>query len=500
MVARSVGIRGWRVAVSIRRAYGVRRASQRQPPSDAVVGGLAATSAGAVAVGLSARLWLVLAAVSAAFAVAHFVAPGTHVSRRRVVAFTAVVLAVVGAWRSETAWDSLGPDALGPYDGWAVLVDDPQPFDGATRVIVELDGERYETWHRGRAAQLRARQWRGGERVRVSGTRRELDADRAARVAWQHVVGEFVVDWSGDVTTGRAVDRASNRVRAAIERAGSVLPGDDGALFRGLVVGDDRDQPRAMIDRFRKSGLSHLTAVSGQNVSFVLAAAGPLLVRMRTGWRWATTLALIAWFVSLTRFEPSIVRAGVMAALSASAFALGRQRSAFRMLCVAVIGLVLVDPLLVWSVGFWLSVGATAGVTTIGPWLATRLAPLGRVALPLGITLGAQAGVVIPALLVFGRLPLVSVPANLLAVPVAGFVMLYGLPAGLVAGWVPAVAPVVMLPCRFGVRWVDSVSLIADRLEPEGPAVVVGWFIVVVAVVAIAAMNWGRHGRASPDR
>jgi competence protein ComEC len=170
------------------------------------------------------------------------------------------------------------------------------------------------------------------------------------------------------------------------------------------------------------------------------------------------------------------------------------------MLCVAVIGLVLVDPLLVWSVGFWLSVGATAGVTTIGPWLATRLAPLGRVALPLGITLGAQAGVVVPALLVFGRLPLVSVPANLLAVPVAGFVMLYGLPAGLVAGWVPAVAPVVMLPCRFGVRWVDSVSLIADRLEPEGPAVVVGWFIVVVAVVAIAAMNWGRHGRASPDR
>jgi competence protein ComEC len=45
-----------------------------------------------------------------------------------------------------------------------------------------------------------------------------------------------------------------------------VMPPDDAALFRGLVVGDDRAQSDAMIERFRASGLSHLTAVSGQNV------------------------------------------------------------------------------------------------------------------------------------------------------------------------------------------------------------------------------------------
>jgi competence protein ComEC len=165
-----------------------------------------------------------------------------------------------------------------------------------------------------------------------------------------------------------------------------------------------------------------------------------------------------------------------------------------------VTGLLLVDPLLAWSVGFWLSVGATLGVTTIGPRLTAGLAPLGRLALPVGITLGAQAGVLVPAVVVFGRLPLVSVPANLLAVPVAGLVMLYGLPAGLIAGWIPAVGPVVMLPCRFGVRWIDAVSVTAEHLEPDGVAVVVGWLALVVVVAAIAAMNWGRHGRASPDR
>ena len=87
-------------------------------------------------------------------------------------------------------------------------------------------------------------------------------------------------------------------------------------------------------------------------------------------------------------------------------------------------------------------------------------------------------------MLVFGRLPLVSVPANLLAVPVAGVVMLYGMPAGLVAGCVPALAPVVMFPCTFGVRWVDTVSVLGARMEPGAagaPGRVGGGRVVVVA-------------------
>ena len=198
---------------------------------------------------------------------------------------------------------------------------------------------------------------------------------------------------------------------------------------RGLVVGDDQDQPPAMVERFRASGLAHLTAVSGQNVAFVLAAAGPLLRRSRPLSRWMLTLGLIGWFVLLTRAEPSVMRAGTMAALSATAFLLGRQREPVRLLALAVAGLLLLDPLLAWSVGFWLSVGATAGVTAIGPWLAPRLGALGPLALPVAVTVGAQLGVALPSLLVFGRLSLVGTVANLVAVPVAGLVMLYGLPA-----------------------------------------------------------------------
>lgn len=409
------------------------------------------------------------------------------IARSPWIAIVVVLLSSGAAVRSHDAWAGLAPDALGQFEGWVRLIDDPQPYPSSTRVIVEIESERFEAWSRGRAQQRRVRSWRGGEWILVAGERRPLDVERARRVAWQHVVGVFDLDWASDVDGGGPVARASNRVRATIERAADALPEPDGALYRGLVIGDDRDQPRDMIERFRASGLSHLTAVSGQNVVFVLAACGPLLVRMRPLPRWALTVAVIAWFVALTRFEPSILRAGVMAALSATAYATGRERSPLRILALAVTALLLIDPMLAWSIGFWLSVGATAGVCTAGPWLAQRLTMFGPLALPLGITLGAQLGVVIPSVWVFGRLPLVSVVANLLAVPVAGFVMLYGLPAGLVAGSVPALAPFVMFPARIGTRWVDTVAALGARLEPDAPWSWVGWGVMAV-VVAICVL------------
>lgn len=482
----------WRVIVAIRKAYGFRSAQSRLPFADRSVAIAAGVTASAVwlgewrsALGIGLVGWLL----------------GCRFDRRRSrLLVVLAALAVIGALRSGVEHAALAPRAIGPYEGWARVVDDPQPYGTATRVILEVDEERFEVWVRGRAARIRADSWRGGEYLRLHGVRRALPPDRQTRVAWQHVVGELELDWVSDVRAGGPVDRASNRVRVTIERGAAVLPEPDGALFRGLVVGDDRDQPRAMIERFRASGLSHLTAVSGQNVSFVLAAAGPLLRVLRPWNRWVVTVALIAWFASLTRFEPSIVRAGTMAALSSTAFVLGRERSPLRILWLAVTGLLLVDPLLVHSVGFWLSVGATAGVAGVGPWLAPRLRRLGGFAMPVAVTLGAQIGVVAPAVLVFGRLPLVSVPANLLAVPVAGFVMLYGLPAGLIAGAVPAIGPVVMFPCRMGVRWVDTVAVLGAELEPGGAVTWAGWGLLVAGVLSIAAMNAGRHGSASVDR
>ena len=153
------------------------------------------------------------------------------------------------------------------------------------------------------------------------------------------------------------------------------------------------------------------------------------------------------------------------------------------------VALLLLDPLLAWSVGFWLSVGATGGVTGVAPRLALRLRGLGPLAMPVAVTLGAQLGVALPSLLVFGRLSLVGTVANLVAVPVAGLVMLYGLPACLLGGAVPVLAPVVVAPVGWGTRWVDAVATVAARLEPPAPWSAIGWVVLVLTVTTAIVLG-----------
>jgi competence protein ComEC len=168
----------------------------------------------------------------------------------------------------------------------------------------------------------------------------------------------------------------------------------------------------------------------------------------------------------ITRFEPSILRAGTMAILAAIGVHLGRVRSPTRMLALAVTALVVIDTLITRSVGLWLSVGATAGVIGIGPRLQPGLSRLGVLATPVAVTLGAQLGVALPSLVAFGRLPLIGLVANLLAVPVAGLVMLIGLPAcllaGLTASSMPYIGSLILAPVGLGVRWVDRVAALGE--------------------------------------
>ncbi len=417
--------------------------------------------------------------------------------RSRTFALLCVGAGLFGVAVSGYAWREVLPEHLGEYHARACLKADPAPVGGATLAVFEIEGERFETWARGSARRRLANRL-AGECAQVSGKRRALNGVTAHRAAIRHVVGGFQLRTIGDWDPGTALDRASNRVRRLFAQGAAALPSPDDALFAGLVIGDDRNEPSAMIDAFRGSGLSHLTAVSGQNVAFILAAAAPLLRRLRAWVRWAATLALIAWFAALTRFEPSVLRAGVMAAIAATGYLMGRERPAIRVLVLAVGLLILVDPLLVWSVGFWLSVGATAGVAVIGTALTPYIPGPRWFAEPAAVTLGAQCGVAPVSLLIFGTLPLVSIPANLLAVPVAGFVMLYGLPAGLVAGATQhfvggTVSSIVQMPSALGTRWVATVAGLGYKLEPPATWVMCGWVAVVIAVACrIVSVRFGR--------
>jgi competence protein ComEC len=244
--------------------------------------------------------------------------------------------------------------------------------------------------------------------------------------------------------------RGSEALRTAARRSAlTSLPPDRAGLLVGMALGDTSLLPRDLDGAFRAAGLSHLVAVSGANLAVVLgaglwlaAAAGlarPALV--------AVGIALVASLVVLTRWEPSVLRAGVMAVLVLLGVATGRGPGGRRALCLAVLLLLLADPGLAGALGFQLSVAATAGILWAGP-LATNALPRfvpDRARTAAGVTLGAQA-VALPVLaLAFGRLSPASLPANLLGLPLATGPMLLGVAAAVTA---PAAPWLSGLACR----------------------------------------------------
>jgi competence protein ComEC len=236
--------------------------------------------------------------------------------------------------------------------------------------------------------------------------------------------------------------RASNFFREKM-RSGSVaaLSRNPAALLLGLTIGDDRALSARVRDDFRASGLSHLTAVSGANVAMVLGALAALLSVLKASRRLKIGLgfAAIFFFAVITRWEPSVLRASVMAAIALAAFLFGRSSSSLHILGIALIGLLMFDPMMLWSVGFQLSFAATAGILIGREPLVDRLKLIPRlIAEPLAIGLAAQAAVFPLIAVHFGKISIASVPANLAAAGLVAPGTVLGLVGGVVAtfsGW-----------------------------------------------------------------
>lgn len=390
------------------------------------------------------------------------------------------------AW-SARAWDAVPVPSERPapqaYSGPAVLVADPVRVGAVTHAVLRIAAKRYDVWAHGSPGRRLLRR-SAFQVVWVEGSLRPPPSRRWRRLALRHIVGEMqlrtVLDWS----SGSPLARSTQRTRDALEHGAAALNPVDRSLFLGLVIGDDRNEPPSLVSDFRGAGLGHLTAVSGQNVAFLLAVASPVLRRCRPLWRWLLTVSLLAWFAALTRFEPSVLRATVMAGLSATAFGLGRVASPLRLLALAVTALVIVDPFLVWSPGFWLSVSATTGIVLLARRVAAALPGPRWLALAAAVTLTAQVGVAPVAWLVFGREAVWALPANVLAEPVAAFVMTYGLPAGLLAAALPRpLAAVVHGPNLLALRWLRLVA--GAAASGDWP-----WARPVVSLGGILLVGW----------
>ena len=385
----------------------------------------------------------------------------------------------------------------GTVTGWITVRSDPQRYGAGVSAEVVLEGRHYVARaYGGRARRLESHL--AGERVLVTGEISALSPVQRARWEVRHVVGNLSIETEYDRDPGSGLARASNRVRGLLTSGAGSLPLVERSLFLGLVMGDDRAQPPEVVATMRAAGLSHLSAVSGQNVAFVLVMLGPLLRRLRPRPRWVATVLVVLWFGAITRWEPSVLRASAMAVLGATTFWRGWTASSVRLVGLGVTGLLLLDPFLVRSVGWWMSVGATLGLALFARPLERRLPGPSWLTGPLSVSLAAHAGVAPVTAMVFGTAPALGPLTNLLAVPVAGLVMVWGIPAGLLAGVVPVAGPLVHLPSLAATRWIAAVAQLGARLEPGWPPAVT---LSLQAGTLAAVLAWGRSAAtAEPTR
>ena len=246
----------------------------------------------------------------------------------------------------------------------------------------------------------------------------------------------------------------------ASEGLGEGMPAREAALARGFVLGEDEGVDARTEEDFRRAGLSHLLAVSGQNVTLLALLAMPLLgalgvpLRERLFW----VLALIAVYVPVAGAGPSIQRAGVMGALGLLATLGGRRASRLYALAVAALVTLAIDPGIAADVGWQLSFAAVLGILLLAsPLREAVLARLGRGrwrrALAEGVAVTVAATLATAPLIAFHfeTLSTTTLLANVLALPAVAPAMWLGMCAA-------GLAQIPGLPLE-PLNWVDAVLL-----------------------------------------
>jgi competence protein ComEC len=367
-----------------------------------------------------------------------------------------------------------------------------------------------------------------GDRVRVTGRLRTPDEGDAFSYA-DYLARQDVFSLLDRVSDVQVVSSGHgypwvawavglrDRVRGHIS---SLLPEPHAGILTAVLTGDERGIAPETEEAYAASGIAHLLAVSGFNMTLVGGFAAAQARRADTrSWLWvAAGLLLLGAFTMLVGFAPSAFRAALMAGLVLIGNALRRTTYVPVSLAFAFIVLTAIDPNTLFDLGFQLSFAAVLGISLIGTPLARRFKWLTQPDLPNDMQRGVLA-VVLDALIVtvaasvltmpliglaFGRLPLVSFISNVLVVPVQPAVMMLGVIAIFTAG-VPAVSQAAAWIALVPLAWTTSVAGITAQapelaLNLHQMVVGAGFGVAIAASIASATrppwLEWARTKQA----
>lgn len=242
------------------------------------------------------------------------------------------------------------------------------------------------------------------------------------------------------------------------------------SLVRGILLGENiRD--RELRDEFTRTGLIHITALSGSNISLIAIFLSYITTWLVIPRRFAFIIntVLIVLFTVMVGAPASVVRAAIMGILVLFARETGRASTALYAVVIAGLIMVLHNPFLLrFDIGFQLSFLATISLIYLGPIMALFLKPLMGVKSflkdYLAATLAAQLGTMPLVLYVFGTASFIAPLANIVVLPVIPLIMFFAFLAGLASFAVPLLAQGIALLMTPLLGYVFSVVHLLSRI------------------------------------
>lgn len=283
-----------------------------------------------------------------------------------------------------------------------------------------------------------------------------------------------------------------------------LLPGDSGALGTGIVTGDDSGLSSETDANFRATGTSHITAVSGQNVTLIIGFLSfwfrPKNMRLRLLFH--LILILTVWtFTFFVGMESPALRAAIVATLSISGSHVGRRPDPVTLLALTLGAIALIQPLAVHAVGYWLSASASMALCLALP-RARRGNNMRFITEIIAAPILASVATMPISLMAFGVWSPIGILTNMLIAPV----MMVAFPTtylfALFAWILPSVADsfswIAVIPLEIALVIVNNMAPVAmqwriDTLSPT--LMILLWTPILVGIwlVSHESQRWIRR-------
>ncbi len=208
-----------------------------------------------------------------------------------------------------------------------------------------------------------------GEKVKVTGHLEHLN-EYQKYLKREHIVAEFVIESVYKIYPNKSfTNNATQSMRDVIATGCSKLQPSEMGVCEALLIGKRDSIDKELYETYKKSQLTHLLVASGANIAFLVGFVKPLLSRMRRNYSSIVLIFIALFYCTLTRFEPSILRASVMVIIPTLLSMRGIGISNIKLFLFTLLGCSILDPYLLFRVGFWLSLFASGGLIFLSPKL-----------------------------------------------------------------------------------------------------------------------------------